>query len=178
MANRAIADINTIQWTNLERVLNEFADYFIQQARSNLGKNGSYASGALGDTMQKIIEIKENHYSVSIELQNYWEHIENGRKPGKFPPPYRIQEWISVKPVHPRPLKNGKLPTVKQLSFLIGRKIAEEGIQPKPFFKPALQDALARFQDSISYAIDEDVAVWVQDLVLRQGIYEDLFNVL
>ena len=104
---KAQADISTIKWDNLNRVLNEFADFFIQRARDYLAGNGSYATGNLGDTMQKIIEIEGTHFSVSIELASYWEYVNDGRKPGKFPPPYRIQEWISVKPITPYALPNG-----------------------------------------------------------------------
>ena len=173
-----MAAIINIQWNNLNRVLNEFADFFIQQARQNLGLNESYASGNLGDTMEKIIEIDYYHFSVKISLADYWDYVENGRKPGKFPPPNRIKEWISVKPVSPRPLKNGKLPTTSQLAYLIGRKIAQEGTEPKPFFKPAKEAAISQFKDAITYAVDEDVAEWITSQVTEGEIYEDLFKAL
>ena len=173
---KAQADISTIKWDNLNRVLNEFADFFIQRARDYLAGNGSYATGNLGDTMQKIIEIEGTHFSVSIELASYWEYVNDGRKPGKFPPPYRIQEWISVKPITPYALPNGKLPTVKQLSYLIGRKISLEGTQPQPFFYPAKEEALAQFELAIDLAIDADISDWIIDLLERQGIYDELFK--
>lgn len=178
MANRAQAEIGTIKWTNLQRVLEEAGEFFIKEARANLGANRSYASGTLGDTLEKIIEINDNAYSLKISLQDYWKYVENGRKPGKFPPPWAIQEWITVKPVKPYPLNNGKLPTIKQLSYLIGRKIAEEGIQPKPFFEPAKQATKERWQAAIDYAIEEDVKNYVEDLVVQQILYEGLFNAL
>lgn len=175
---KAQAAIGAIKWTNLERVLNEAGDYFIQEARNHLGENRNYASGLLGDSMEKIIEIGEDYYSLSISLQDYWYYVENGRKPGRFPPPNKIEEWVKIKPVTPYTMKNGKLPTTKQLAFLIGRKIAREGTQPHPFFKPAKEDTIAHFRDMIDYAIDADVAVYVEELVLRQTLYEDLFKML
>lgn len=171
------ADIRTIKWTHLEKVLNEFADYFIQEARNNLGANRSYATGTLGDTMRKIVEIDGNHYSVSIELADYWIYVEKGRKKGKFPPPHRIKEWIMVKPVKPA-VRNGKLPTVDQLAYLIGRKIATEGTKPAPFFKPAKDDALQRYKLAIDLAIDEDISEWVIEKVIQQDFYDELFKML
>jgi hypothetical protein len=44
-------------------------------------------------------------------LPEYWKYVEDGRKSGKYPPLETIKKWIEVKPVLPRPLANGKLPT-------------------------------------------------------------------
>lgn len=182
-----------IEWNNLRRVLNEFADYVIQLAKDNLGRNRSYASGTLADTMTKEIRIDTNRYSVWIGLQPYWDYVEYGRKPGKFPPPNRIKEWIRVKPIKPRSMtitrkwktKSGEhsrrvtiTPSVEQLAFLIGRKIATKGIAPKPFFNPAVEDAKARFEEAINLAIDTDVQEWIVEKVLKQELYNQLFGVL
>ena len=45
-----------IKWTTLERVLNELADTFIQEARDNLQADGSIATGELYDSFEKIVE--------------------------------------------------------------------------------------------------------------------------
>lgn len=164
----------TIDWTHLTQVLNKYGDYFIQEARRNLGKNRSYASGFLGDTMEKIITIDERGYKVEIKLADYWEYVENGRKPGKFPPVNRIKEWIMIKPVRPRPDGNGHLPTVNQLTFLIGRKIKNEGIDPKPFFKPAEEDTYKYFEESIYNAIKEDIETWIMEKVNYRKLLESI----
>lgn len=170
-------NIPNIEWKHLTEVLNRYGEFFIEQARANLGKNRSNASMTLNDTMKSIVTVVDDHYKVEIELQDYWEYVENGRKPGKFPPVNRIKEWISVKPVRPYPDARGKLPTVDQLAFLIGRKIANEGIDPKPFFKPAKEETQRYFEEALVLAIDEDVKSFIEYNVM-QGIYEDLFKVL
>lgn len=154
-----------IKWTTLERVLNEFADAFIQTARDNLQANGTNASNTLYDSFQKIIEIGEDSYSVSISLEDYWKYVENGRGPGKFPPPDKIRDWIEVKPVNLQPLSNGKTPTVEQATFLISRKIAREGTEPQPFFEPAKEQTIRAFEERISLAIEEDVSNFILELV-------------
>ena len=173
-----MANLYNIKWNNLNRVLNQLGDYFIQEARTNLGKNRSYASGTLGDTLEKIVEIDGVHFSVSVRIQDYWEYVEKGRRPGKFPPPTRLMEWILVKPVHPKADKNGRVPTVKQLSYLIGRKIATQGIPPRPFFKPAQKDTIKHFEKAIVLAIDEDIAEYVQEHVINKALYQDLMKFL
>lgn len=157
-----------IKWNHLEQVLNDFADRFIELARQNLTNNQSNASHELYNSLEKIIEIGEDHYSVKISLADYWEFLEHGRGPGKFPPPPAIQNWIEVKPVTPVPGVDGKTPTVQQLSFLIGRKIAREGTEPKPFFEPAKQQVLQELSDAIDQAIDDDIADFIQEAVIRK----------
>jgi len=166
-----------IDWQSLRRVLMEYGEYFIQQARNDLGSNRSYASGKLGDTMETDVQIYDDHYEVNIILQDYWKYVDNGRNPGKFPPPNKIKEWIQIKPVTPYPGKNGKLPTTDQLAFLIGRKIATKGIDPAPFFKKNIRPTEEHFKEAIALAIDEDVARWIETEVLQKAIYEDLFSV-
>lgn len=142
-----------IEWKNLTRVLVEFADRFIELAQANLANNGTNASGELSRSLEKIIEIGEDNYSVKISLEDYWYYVENGRGPGKFPPPSAIRNWI------------GKVPTVEQLTFLISRKIAQEGTSPQPFFEPAKEQAIREFSQAIDDAIAQDVSDYIEKLV-------------
>ena len=100
------------------------------------GANLGYAEGA----NLAIRNSNGKYVVISIQLEDYWQYVENGRKAGKYPPINAIKNWISVKPVLPRPLKSGKLPTANQLAFLIARKISKVGIKPKPFLKPTITD--------------------------------------
>ena len=154
-----------IKWTNLERVLNLFADRFIELARENLASNGTNASGELSQSLEKIIEIGEDHYSVKISLADYWYWVENGRGPGGFPPPPAIQKWIEIKPVTPTPGADGRTPTVQQLTFLIGRKIAREGTDAQPFLEPAKEQAIREFSQAIDDAIAQDVSDYIMEIV-------------
>lgn len=154
-----------IKWTTLERVLNEFADRFIELARGYLESNNTNASGELSQSIEKIIEIGEDSYSVKISLADYWTYVENGRGPGKFPPPDAIRTWIEVKPITPTPGMNGKTPTVEQLTFLIGRKISQEGTEGQPFFEPAKEEAIRQFSKAIDEAIAKDVDDWLTEIV-------------
>lgn len=163
-----------IKWTRLTEVLNEFADAFIQNARNNLEANQSNASYNLYNSFEKVIEVGEDYFKVSISLADYWQYLEGGRGPGKFPPVDKIKEWIEVKPVNPTPLSNGKTPSVEQLSFLISRKIANEGTEGKPFFEPAKEQTIREFEDKINQAIEEDVSNFILSLVEKE--MRDIFS--
>jgi len=173
-----MAHIDSIEWNNLRRVLQEYGDYFIQLARNDLGANGSNASFALNDSMRTIVNIFDDRMEVDIELEDYWYYVEHGRKPGKFPPVNKIKEWITVKPVMPYPDKKGRIPTVDQLAFLIGRKISKEGTEAKPFFEKNIEPTYEHFQNAIAYAIDADLGEYVERVVQQQLLYDTLFPML
>lgn len=160
-----MATIPNIKWRNLERVLNEFADFFLQSAMNRLSDSDSNASFNLYNSLEKIIEIGEDSYSVKISLEDYWKYLEDGTNP-HWAPIGPLKEWVSVKGIEPtRPDKNGRIPSVEQLPYMIQWKIAREGTKGKPFFGPSKDDAIERFRLSIDYAIDEDVSVWVNECV-------------
>ena len=69
-----------------------------------------------------------------------------------MPPLNKIIEWIKVKPILPRANK-GKLPTDKQLAFLIGRSIKKNGIKAKPLFNKTQEEILKEYKVKIKDAL-------------------------
>lgn len=163
--------METIVWNHLKEVLQRFGEYFIEEARRNLLNDGSNASGTLTDSMVFNVIVDDSHYEVTVTLEDYWYYVENGRKAGKFPPLGKIEEWINVKHIVPQVghLSNGKtyLPTVKQLAFLIGRKIAKEGTEGTGFFSRSKEDTKKYFEESIRLAIQEDIGDYVADVLTQ-----------
>ena len=119
--------------------IKKITDDFVVELKNKLKANGSNASGDLSKSLKGIVKQNGKYIVVSIQLNEYWKFIENGTKP-HFPPVDAIKKWISVKPILPRPLKSGKLPTDNQLAYLIGRKISKVGTKAKPFLKTTITD--------------------------------------
>lgn len=90
---------------------------------------GKSATGNLVQNFQVVVNFQDNQVLCTVQTVDYFQWVENGRGPGKFPPLNVIENWIETKNILPRP-ENGKLPSQKSLVFLIGRKIAEHGIEP------------------------------------------------
>lgn len=124
-----------MELTTIQDITNDFCT----ELRNRLSNNNTDASGKLSKSIKGIVKQSGKWVTISIQMEDYWKYVENGTKP-HFPPINAIKKWISVKPVLPRPLKNGKLPTTNQLAYLIGRKIAKKGTLPQPFLKPTLTD--------------------------------------
>ena len=94
--------------------------------KNKLVDNNINASNTLHDNASTVIEVNGLTLSVSFNLEDYWKYVEYGRRPGKRPPIDAIEQWIKVKPIVPDPI-NGKIPSTRQLAFLISRKIGREG---------------------------------------------------
>lgn len=98
--------------------------------RKQLAADNVNASGALSNFTTEY-EYDGQHFVLYFNLVEYWKWVENGRRPGKFPPIDAIRNWIQIKPIVPVPDAKGKIPSTNQLAFLISRKIALEGTQGK-----------------------------------------------
>ena len=144
------------EFPRVYEVLERYAKEFIEQYRLNLVESGRPASGRLADSLTYKVDMGANVYAVDISLLDYWKYIESGTRP-HWPPVSAIREWIKVKPVIPRPMANGKLPTESQLAFLIGRKISRVGTEGINDFERANQEIFSRMEMSIAEAVTEDL---------------------
>lgn len=149
----------TLNKTNLQEQLLPIVNSFIDVYKANLTRVNARASGSLIDSIRGQVNYDGKFVTVDIILQDYWKYVEGGRRPGKFPPIDKIREWVRVKPVLPRPMANGKLPTENQLAFLISRSIAEKGIKPRPLLKESLNtfQLAQKIGDQIIRMLQEEI---------------------
>lgn len=146
-----------IKFPNLEQVLKEYGFAVQELYKQNLLNDDKKASGQLLDSVRYIYTQENNSFIISLNLAYYWRYVEYGRRPGKFPPPDKILEWIRIKPVLPRPMANGKLPTEQQLAYLIGRKIATKGIDAGNQLHNTVEEINEKYALKISEAINKDI---------------------
>lgn len=150
-------DLNTIK---------EITNLFAAALKDRLEENGSNATHQLSNSIKDIVKFDGKYLTVSIQLEDYYKYVENGRKAGKFPPVEKIKEWIKVKPVLPY-TKGKRLPTENQLAYLIGRKIEKDGTRANPFLVPTIKDfklfdkiraaLFSMITDEINKAVSEEL---------------------
>lgn len=120
---------------------------------------------ATGDLIRSVKAVVTRtggaQFEVSLDLAEYWKYVEYGTRP-HWPPSDAIREWITAKPILPRPFANGKLPTLEQLTFLIQRKIARFGTKGSNTLRHTLEEVNAEWMEQIAAALAEDVgdAAW------------------
>lgn len=160
-----------IAFPTLEKVLVDFAERAKNQYQALLADRDKVASGKLYNSITCHVQRDEAIFEVSLELEEYWKYIEEGIAPaGKYKNPgwkaYPfILNWIKIKPVIPKPMANGKLPSEKSLAFLITRSIKDKGIKPVPLLDEAVTDVLDVFKSDIINAFAADCGAMLTLLV-------------
>jgi hypothetical protein len=143
---------------NLTSVLNDFGKFLVEEYKDKLILEDVNASDNLYNSVTYMVEKNNTTYEVKLNLMHYWKYVENGRRAGaKMPPISAIEKWIEVKPVLPRPMTNGKLPTNKQLAYLIARKISIDGIAPRPLLQQSVDEVWRSMQEFIAEALAKDM---------------------
>ena len=153
-----------IEFKHLQEALGQYAQAITDQYKQNLESSGRRATGNLISSVNSKVTVNGQSFDIEIQLEDYWKYVEEGRGAGKFPPVNKILEWIMVKPILPYPDKNGKLPTEKQLAFLIGRKIANEGFQGSNDLEHTMEQV--DYEHIIEDALDQDVLGCFDELLL------------
>lgn len=145
-------------FSNLIEVLNRYGREIAAHSKNNLEFENKIASGDLYNSIRYIVEENDNAYEIDIELEDYWKYVNDGRKAGgKFPPINKIEEWIRKKPIIPYRGRSGKLPSIEQLTFLISRKIAKDGIAPSHFMDKAVEVSMKDFEKDVQNALSADI---------------------
>lgn len=140
----------------LVRILRDYGEQIINSYRQKLYQGGSNATGLLGNSLSTTVTAEDGIYEVKLNIQDYWKYVEYGRLPGSFPNIDAIRKWIQVKPVIPTVQNNGKLPTLEQLTFLISRGIAENGIEPRYYLNDTLDELdLTPLEEGITRSLEQ-----------------------
>ena len=155
-----------ITFENLQKVLQEYGEAIRNEYQDNLINSDRIASGGLLNSVEFEVVQQGNSFKVNLNLADYWIYLEEGTKP-HFPPVSAILKWIEMKPVLPRPLDNGKLPTPKQLAFLIGRKISEEGTEGTHDLQKAATSINEQYREKIIEAFTKDVQNTMDGYILE-----------
>lgn len=153
-----------IEFKHLQEALAQYAQAITDMYKQNLEDSGRRATGSLITSVSSNVVVNGNEFAIDLQLEDYWKYVENGRGPGKFPPPDKILQWIRVKPILPQPMSNGKLPTEKQLAFLIGRKIANEGFEGTNDLDNTMEEV--DYEQIIVDALDADILGCIDEIMV------------
>lgn len=165
-----------VSLNHLRAKLLEVAKDAQETYKFQLAIGGKNASHALADSAKCYVEHTGTLYEVKIDLLSYWKYVEGGAQgtesspagavfPAHFPPPWAIEKWVNVKPVIPRPMDNGNLPSPKQLSYAIAHSIEKRGIAPHPALEATIEEIYAKWNEEIAAAFAEDVNGWLTETI-------------
>ena len=162
-----------IELTRTTTVLQQLAEevrlgYIKNFIRS--GHNTYFGTDRLVDTITAQVTVDGKSFTASLRMNKYWEYLEEGTGPKRgraqyWPPSDAIAKWIEVKPVIPRPDDNGRIPTPKQLNYLIRRKIHDEGIRGTKDFAKARDGIVPQYYERIQEALTADIGDFLWKMI-------------
>lgn len=136
-----------MEYTNLIKILNTIGTEIRDKYKEKI-KTGAYATGKLYNSVQYKVSVTDSSVKLSLNLEDYWINVENGRVAGKKMPPISvIRKWMLNKSI---PDKNG-------LAYLISRKISKKGIKAKPYLRQTKNEVIPNYMDDITKAINQDL---------------------
>jgi hypothetical protein len=172
------------------KLLEQYKNYVIQQARANLSKGRNNLSKTLYNSLKGEIVTENNYAIVGFRMELYGQFLDEGVKgampsmvkngkqkapnsrfmfTNKRPPSQPIAEWAKKRKIRLRD-ESGKFKkgNYKTLGFIIANRIYAQGIKPTLFFTKPYEAGFKKYitdQMPTQVAIDVDRIV---DLNLKQ----------
>ena len=126
-------------------------------------------------TLSKSLNFNVKVYpSGALEMDfsavDYFENVEEGRRPGSMPPSSAIAKWIKDKPIRIRDSKTGKFKSktqanINSAAFGIAMHIKTYGIQPTWFFRDAFKMHRQRLAPELIAAYGKDSAKMLKNIL-------------
>lgn len=149
-----------ITFDNTLKVLNEYGQKIKDLYREKNIEAGYDPSRPL-QNISFAVSHSGGTFEITFELPSYWRFAENGRGPGKMPPPGVLLQWMQFKHIlpHPMTLSNGRtvIPTMESLEFLIRRKIGREGTQGSHTWEATVNQVKDSLEADVKAALYQDI---------------------
>ena len=139
---------------NLRAELQKYGRLYKQKFKSELRKDGTYASGRLDRSVTYKTKSTASYSELSLLANSYIEQISEGRRVGKTPPSNEILEWARAKKIKP---ENGPdtESNRKRMAFAIARSIGVHGMIERYGFKGT--GIIDKVFDSLSKQMETDL---------------------
>ena len=177
----------------LERYLNSFGKFVIQQSRSNLTRKKKNVTKELYNSLNFNVSTTTEGFSVKFYMADYGTFVDkgvsgnkqindfttyDGRKiesPFKYttkgPPIDIISKWIKMRGIAPKGLGKARSKKTGQyispFAFLVSRKIKRDGIKGISFFQRPLGLGLKKLPNEIFTSIKEEITNNLRTITAR-----------
>lgn len=146
-----------IQLIEVRKVLTEYKTKFEELIKTKIQEKDKVASGNLLASISTKIEVDGSVYTVILNSLNYLKYLETGTKP-HWPPTEPILRWVKDKRLPTRELTGDKsLPTEKQLTYLVCRKIAKEGTEKNFIIAETIEELNEIYLKKLQETLEIDI---------------------
>ena len=113
----------------IKQGLEIIGEFVVEQLVKVLDEQGHRNTGKLQDTMKSNVKESGGGYEIIITAQDYGKYVDKGIPAGVWVNVGALQKWVQEKGI-----ATGES-EIKQVAFLIGRKIFQEGSPTKGSLK-------------------------------------------
>ena len=166
------------------QVMQGLAESFEDLLKKSLAAPYPYAPGYNGTRSSKFQGIRDmkvkkgnlyNSINVSfnpstnqilVKMLDYWQNVNDGRKPGKYVPIKPLMDWIRTKGLN-KNTQTGKFQKfrIKGTAFAISKTIQRFGIRPTNFYDDAFTDFAKEFEKDAVRALGIDMQNFFEDIL-------------
>ena len=155
-------------------ILEQFRDYVIKQARTNLTRLKKNSSKKLYDSIKGEIKAMPNSLRVYFDMADYGFYQDKGVSgtkkkyntpfaySTKRPPLKPIQDWVTKRRFQFKNKESGKFMSYQSTAYLIAGGILKNGIKPSLFFTKPFEKAFERLPDELVEAYGLDLEQFLQ----------------
>ena len=152
-----VTENTQIPLPNVTNVLTLYKTRMEELLKKKIEEKGNIASGNLLASIHTRLEVEGDVYEVWLDTLKYLKFLDTGTQ-SHWPPTEPILKWVKEKRLPTRELMGDKkLPTEKQLAYLVRKSISEKGTKAYNTFTETLEDLNNEYIPLIENALRQDI---------------------
>ena len=153
---------NQIDNTNLRKQLEALGVEAVAILTRLLIEADKRASGELIRSLNFKVIQDVNGLLLSILAADYFEYVDEGRKPGKQPPIKPIQSWVKKRNIVFRGLDD------RQTAFIIARSIGKKGIRPVNAKQKMIKEIMLNADKVLKLGAIKDIEALIEKTFIKE----------
>ena len=162
---------------NLGNALAKWSQTIIEALRKELKQDDTHASGKLMASIRPEAKVFGNRFEMQFLMEDYWENVDKGQKPGTKPSIDKILKWMGNKRIGPKTLtgkrslraknKDRRLAMAERIAEAIKRKgtIKRFGYKGSGFVTDYTKTLEQRMTQSIREATGKDITIQLKQVL-------------
>ena len=151
----------------LDKAIEILGEELVNKLREALRNANKNSSGNLIKSVDYKIIKQADETILQILAADYLEYVDEGRKPGKFPPLKALDKWIVRRGIAPRD-KKGKFISRASVKFLIARSIGKNGIKGIHVVRKTIEEVYSKKQELITEAVSTDIETMIDKIIINK----------
>ena len=164
-----------MQLKEVEKALNNFGKFVVQQARTRLTKGRKNVSKKLYNSLDYKINSTQDSVSVIFEMEDYGKFQDQGVSgikkkyntpfsyKSKMPPSKAFSQFVVRKNIKGSRDEKGRFVKRKTLQYLIARSVFTRGIKPSMFFTKPFNQAF----DKLPPELQDKFGIDIENLIFE-----------